>query len=263
MGNKATLPPLERLRRADVKLAGEPRRFDLAKKTSSTKSSSSSRRKTAKKAATSSRHKAVGASSASSKTKKKAPVVKKAPKTTTTAKKSSSAAPRKKLPTSKSSATAAAAALAAIANNHHNGQDDESQVVWTDAKLKRVKTGLTRKDLEHFRELLMEKRSEILGDVDSLKNSNSGGAGNLSNMPLHMADVGSDNYEQEFTLGLVEWERRLLNEIDNAIERIMKGTYGVCIQSGVPIPRERLEIKPWAKYSIEVVRDRERRGLPT
>ncbi|MCC6683068.1 MAG: hypothetical protein IT445_19390 [Phycisphaeraceae bacterium] len=190
--------------------------------------------------------------------------MKKAPKTTVTAEKPKDAAPKKKRPTSKSSATAAAAALAAIANNHHNGQDsDDAQVAWTDAKLKRVKTGLTRKDLEHFRALLIEKRGEILGDVDSLKSSNSGGAGNLSNMPLHMADVGSDNYEQEFTLGLVEWERRLLNEIDNAIERIIKGTYGVCMQSGVPIPRERLEIKPWAKYSIEVVRDRERRGLPT
>ena len=60
-------------------------------------------------------------------------------------------------------------------------------------------------DLEHYRQLLFQKRAEILGDVASLQtDSRNNSGGNLSNMPLHMADVGSDNYEQEFTLGLVE-----------------------------------------------------------
>ena len=54
-------------------------------------------------------------------------------------------------------------------------------------------------------------------------------------MPLHMADVGSDNYEQEFTLGLMESERRILIDIDEAIARIQDKTYGVCLESGRPI----------------------------
>lgn len=136
---------------------------------------------------------------------------------------------------------------------------------WTplsDAKLRKVKTGLTRKDLQEFKMLLLEKRAEIVGDVLNMEEARaSGNGGDLSNMPLHMADIGSDNYEQEFTIGLVESERKLLVEIDRALQRIQDKTYGVCIISGTPIPKARLEIKPWAKYSIEVVRQREKRGL--
>lgn len=136
---------------------------------------------------------------------------------------------------------------------------------WTplsDAKLRKVKTGMTRKELNGFKQLLMEKRAEIVGDVIGMEEARAGGnGGELSNMPLHMADIGSDNYEQEFTLGLVESERKLLVEIDAALVRIQNKTYGVCIVTGTPIPPARLEIKPWAKYSIEVVREREKLGL--
>ena len=81
-------------------------------------------------------------------------------------------------------------------------------------------------------------------------------------MPIHMADIGTDNYEQEFTLGLVESERKLLREIDAAIVRIRDGIYGVCLERGIPIGRPRLDAKPWAKYCIEEARDRERRLSP-
>jgi RNA polymerase-binding protein DksA len=138
-------------------------------------------------------------------------------------------------------------------------------VLPTDEELKKVKTGLTKKDLGYFRELLWKKRAEIIGDVTAMeidaRLQNSGG--NLSNMPMHMADVGSDNYEQEFTLGLVESERKLLLEIEAALFRIKNQTYGVCLERCVPISRVRLEAKPWAKYCIEVARERERRGEST
>ncbi len=144
-------------------------------------------------------------------------------------------------------------------------QEEPSYDDWTplsDAKLKRIKSGLGRKDLNEFKQLLLEKRAEIVGDVMGMEEARSaGGGGELSNMPLHMADIGSDNYEQEFTLGLVESERKLLIEIDAALGRIQNKTYGVCIITGTPIPKVRLEIKPWAKYSIEIVREREKRGL--
>lgn len=129
-------------------------------------------------------------------------------------------------------------------------------------QLRKVKTGLSKRDLGRFRQLLLDKRRETLGDVEAMevdaRMKNAGG--NLSNMPFHMADVGSDNYEQEFTLGLVESERRLLREIDDALHRIDEGIYGVCLERGVPIGRPRLEAKPWAKYCIEVARERERQG---
>jgi len=130
----------------------------------------------------------------------------------------------------------------------------------SEEELRKVKTGLSKRDLEHFRKLLMEKRAEILGDVASLKTDalDNAAGGNLSNMPLHMADVGSDSYEQEFTLGLMESERALLEEIHEALKRITKGVYGVCLTKGVPISRARLEIKPWAAHCIEVERELER-----
>lgn len=140
-----------------------------------------------------------------------------------------------------------------------NGEEQEERVL-TDDDLRKVKTGLSKKDMEHYWSLLLEKRSEILGDVESLQTDAKNDGGNLSNMPLHMADVGSDNYEQEFTLGLVESERKLLHEINEALLRIKAGTYGVCLVKGVPINRARLDVTPWAKYCIEAAREMERRS---
>ena len=74
---------------------------------------------------------------------------------------------------------------------------------------------------------------------------------NLSNMPIHMADVGTDNFEQEFTLGLIESERKILREIQEALGRIEDGSYGICQGTNKPIPRVRLEAVPWAKYSLD------------
>jgi DnaK suppressor protein len=113
--------------------------------------------------------------------------------------------------------------------------------------------GLKARDLEFFRELLLGKRRELVGDMHSMEaealRSTSGS--NLSNLPMHMADMGTDNYEQEFTLGLVEKDRQLLREINLALKKLAEGTYGICEGTGKPITRARLEAKPWARYSIE------------
>lgn len=84
----------------------------------------------------------------------------------------------------------------------------------------------------------------------------------LSNMPLHMADVGTDNYEQEFTLGLLESERNMLREIEDALLRIQKGTFGICAATGRPIGKARLRGVPWAKYCYEYVLAQERGHRP-
>ncbi len=130
----------------------------------------------------------------------------------------------------------------------------------SEAALRRVKTDLTRADKNRYRNLLMAKRQELLGDVEALQTESKSSGGDLSHMPVHMADAGTDQYEHEFTLGLVESERKLLKEINDALLRIKSGTYGVCLETGEPINKDRLDAKPWAKYSIEVVRERERRG---
>lgn len=127
--------------------------------------------------------------------------------------------------------------------------------------------GLTAAELKHFRELLLTKRATLMGDVTSMANEALGknrqdASGDLSNMPIHMADIGSDNYEQEFTLGLLESEHALLREINAALARMDKGSYGICLGTGQPISKPRLEAKPWAKYSIEYARQVEKGMSP-
>ena len=76
---------------------------------------------------------------------------------------------------------------------------------------KKGQAGLSAKELEHFRDLLLEKRRELVGDMSSMEREalRTSGGSNLSTLPIHMADMGTDNYEQEFTLGLVEKDRNL------------------------------------------------------
>ena len=76
-------------------------------------------------------------------------------------------------------------------------------------------------------------------------------------MPIHMADLGSDTWEQELTLGLIENERGLLREIDEALDRIEDKTYGICLATNRPISKSRLRAQPWAKYCIAYARKRE------
>jgi len=129
----------------------------------------------------------------------------------------------------------------------------------TDAQLRKVKSGLARKDIQDFRRLLLNKRAEILGDMNGLQSEARTDSGDHLS-PEHMADIGSNNFEQEFTLGLVESERRIVGEIDEALQRIANRTYGVCLVQAIPIGKARLDAKPWAKYCIEVVREKEKRG---
>ncbi len=124
---------------------------------------------------------------------------------------------------------------------------------------RRKKRGLVNADAKHFKELLLEKRREILKNVsefedEALRKSRLDATGDLSSMPIHMADLGTDNYEQEFALGLMDSERKLLREIDNALGRLEKKTYGICEGTGKPIPKARLEAQPWARYCVEHAR---------
>ena len=124
---------------------------------------------------------------------------------------------------------------------------------------------LTQQDFEHFRQLLLDKRAELLGDVNSieseaLKKSRLDAAGDLSSMPIHMADLGTDNFEQEFSLGLMASERKLLSEINAALKRIDDGTFGICEGTGELISRNRLEANPWARFTIEYASRMEKGG---
>ena len=112
--------------------------------------------------------------------------------------------------------------------------------------------GLTPEEVAQFRAMLLAKHKEILSNVmcmedETLRKSRT----ELSNMPFHMADIGTDNFEMENTLGLMDSERRLLVEIEDALARIEEGTYGVCEGNDEPIPKARLEAIPWARFCVK------------
>jgi RNA polymerase-binding protein DksA len=125
--------------------------------------------------------------------------------------------------------------------------------------------GMRSRDLDQFRKLLLVKRAVLLGDVSALEkaalhDSRQDASGDLSKMPLDMADIGSDNYEQEFNLGLMETEQATIEEVEEALERIENKSFGLCVECEQPIPAARLRVKPHAKYCIECKR-REEKGL--
>jgi RNA polymerase-binding transcription factor DksA len=114
-------------------------------------------------------------------------------------------------------------------------------------------------ELELFRDTLQGLRARLRGDLDqmtdeALRRDNNGGTGNLSNVPLHMADLGTDNYDQEFTLGLIETEQSTLELVNEALSRMEKGTYGLCVECSEPISKARLQAIPYAKNCIGCAR---------
>lgn len=128
--------------------------------------------------------------------------------------------------------------------------------------LPKLKTPYTKKELERFRAILIRKRAELVGDVNNMESQAlKDQSGSLSNLPQHIAEQGSEAYEQSLALDLAAADRKLIKEIDDALQRIEDGTYGVCELTGKPIKPERLEELPWARHSIEAAREIERRHL--
>ena len=127
---------------------------------------------------------------------------------------------------------------------------------------RRAKSRLKPEDVEIFRTLLIDKRRSVLSALDSMETEALRSEGSeSSSMPIHMADVGSDAYEQDLKLGISASERERITEIDAALQRIADGTYGVCEVTGKAIKKARLRAKPWARWTIDTARENERTGL--
>jgi RNA polymerase-binding protein DksA len=110
---------------------------------------------------------------------------------------------------------------------------------------------LSPAEKKKFKAMLWAKRNEILGNVttmesEALRRDRS----DLSIMPTHLADMGSNNYEIDNILGLMDSERKILIQIDIALSHIDNDTYGICEMNGETIPKARLEAIPWARYCI-------------
>lgn len=123
---------------------------------------------------------------------------------------------------------------------------------------------MTKAEIDTYRQTLLNLRSRLKGDVshladEALRGSQKDASGNLSSMPIHMADVGTDNFEQEFTLNLLANEEQVLVEIAAALDRMSDGTFGMCEECTSPIPKLRLKTLPYARYCVACARKLEQR----
>ncbi len=82
----------------------------------------------------------------------------------------------------------------------------------------------------------------------------------MDNYSLHMADSGTDNFDRDFALSLLSSDQDAIYEIEEALKRIERGSYGVCELSGKPIPKARLEAIPWTRFTVEAQAQLEKEG---
>ena len=118
---------------------------------------------------------------------------------------------------------------------------------------------MTQAELKNYRQRLEDLHERHTGDVSHLTNEalrSAGGeaSGGLSNMPLHPADLGTDNFAKEFTFNLLHNEEQVLAEISDALERIQRRRFGLCEECHQPIPAAQLEALPYARHCVACAR---------
>lgn len=124
---------------------------------------------------------------------------------------------------------------------------------------------LNKKDLEQFKGLLLDLDARLRGDVQTLSSGALGSASD-SRTPTHMAELGTETYEQDFSLRVMESDQEVLLEVREALKRIEVGTYGICEgceEAGKPpskrwIPKTRLKVIPHARHCVSCAEKLER-----
>lgn len=127
-----------------------------------------------------------------------------------------------------------------------------------------MKKKLSKKDLSDFKKIILSRKEEILEGIkhiseDTLKKSQKDAAGDISGYTYHMADVATDTYDREFSLGIASNEREVLFELDDALKKIEEGTFGVCEDCKSLIARTRLKAVPYARLCVKCQEKREKR----
>jgi len=117
-----------------------------------------------------------------------------------------------------------------------------------------VKGGLSKSELNEFKALLLTRKKVLQGDVKTLEDEackkGSDAAGDLSTLPMHLADLGTDSHEQDISLWLMENESDEIHEIQEAFERIKDGSFGLCETCRKKIPKERLRAIPYTRLCV-------------
>lgn len=126
----------------------------------------------------------------------------------------------------------------------------------------RPKNGMNRKEAAPFAAMLKAKQRILRGDISHMETEamQRGKQEHAAQDISSFADLGTDNFEQEFTIGLIENEEEALFEIEQALERIQEGAYGACETCGKRVNKERLKVIPFTRHCIECQRKEE--GAP-
>jgi len=125
---------------------------------------------------------------------------------------------------------------------------------------KAKKNGEPRKvksEWQKFYDRLLELREQLLRQMDGLAKES---AQELPSYSLHMADSGTDNFDRDFALSLLSSDKDAVYEIEEALKRIERGSYGVCELTGKTIPKARLEAIPWTRFTVDAQAQLERDG---
>jgi DnaK suppressor protein len=123
---------------------------------------------------------------------------------------------------------------------------------------------LPKDELKKYKGQLLAERNKVGGDIahiaeNTLKRSQREASGDLSGYSYHMADMASDDYERDFSLGRVTEEQKVLYAIDEALKRMADGVYGLCLQCGKPISKNRLKALPYTELCIDCQKNNEGR----
>ncbi len=126
-----------------------------------------------------------------------------------------------------------------------------------------MKKKLNKKELAGFKKIVLKRKDEILEGIqhiseDTLKKSQKEASGDISGYTYHMADVATDTYDREFSLGLASNERKLLYELDDALKKIEEGTFGICEGCKSLIAKTRLKAVPYARLCLKCQEKKEK-----
>jgi len=127
-----------------------------------------------------------------------------------------------------------------------------------------LKKKFNKKELTGFKKIIAAKKEEILEGIkhiseDTLKKSQKDAAGDISGYTYHMADIATDTYDREFSLGLASNDRELLYELDDAMKKIEEGLFGICEQCKALITKTRLKAIPQARLCVKCQEKKEKR----
>jgi RNA polymerase-binding transcription factor DksA len=145
----------------------------------------------------------------------------------------------------------------APANKPHRPATAASILGQKEVKVKKNGEVKIKGEWAKFYQRLLELREQLVRQMSGLAKES---AQEMAGYSLHMADSGTDNFDRDFALSLLSSDQDAVYEIEEALKRIEKNTYGICELTGKPIPKSRLEAIPWTRFTVQAQAQLEREG---